>query len=229
MLSADEVGATVLRASVEVVEPIAHHNALTVDSAHSVWTSGAGEPSGVGRIRGADLTKRYGWITSGAKHAGVNWGDTPKRVSSPASHWVRTLRTDMQQFQVRTETEIARLSSAVETLAKAVASFHYVSAEDDDPPLFTVNSLLASEMADEELATTLNSIADLESGWTPEWSEIAQQKLAADNPLLRAAAARALAVHDKALANQMLPARVEAERNKFVRSILRSALTVAVA
>lgn len=230
MLSADEISPTALRAPLEIIEPITRENALPVDPAHNVWVSGSGERSGVVRIRGGDFGRGYSWVFSGANSPSVNQEETPRLVSSPTGHWVRALRTEMQQFQVRTETEISRLSSAVESLARAVAAIHHDAAGDDyDTPLPVFDASHAAEMPDQDLAAALNCIADLEISWSPEWAVIAQEKLNAGSPTLRAASARAIAAHDSDLAISVLSARMETEPNKFVRSVLRSALAVASA
>ena len=230
MLSADEISSTALRAPIEIIEPITRENALPVDPTHAVWVSGSGERSGVARIRLGETGKGYNWVFASANSASVNREETPKLVSSPTGYWVRALRTEMQQFQVRTETEISRLSSAVESLARAVAAIPHHTADDDyDTPLPVFDASHAAEMPDQDLAAALNCIADLEISWSPEWAVIAQEKLNAGSPTLRAASARAIAAHDSDLAISVLSARMEAEPNKFVRSVLRSALAVASA
>jgi hypothetical protein len=231
MLSADEIGSTALRAPIEIIEPITRENALPVDPTHTVWVSGSDERSGVARIRLGEAAKTYSWVFATTNSASVNREETPKLISSPTGHWVRTLRTEMQQFQVRTETEISRLSSAVESLARAVAAIHHNVIDDDDygSPLPVFDASHAAGTSDQDLTAALNCIADLEISWSPEWAAIAQEKLTATSPTLRAASARAIAAHDSDLAISLLPACMEAEPNKFVRSVLRSALAAASA
>lgn len=227
MLSVDDAGTTALHGPVEIVQPVIRENALLINPSSEVWISGSFGGSGFKPVGSRQTPSR---IVTGISGAVFNRTETTPAAVSPTGQWVRVLRTEMQQFQARTESEICRLSSAVESLARAVSAIQH---SDIDEGRTDVESGIAFDVAkaaqgsDQELASALNYVADLDTAWSAQWAEIAQSKLNAPSPSLRAASARAIAAHDSAMAEAVLPPRLEAEANRFVRSVIRSALAAA--
>jgi hypothetical protein len=227
MLSVDDAGATALKTPLEIVQSVIQDNALLVDPAKKIWISGSFESSG---FKPANLAQQHGRIVTGTSGAVFNRTETIPVASSPTGHWVRVIRTEMQQFQARTESEISRLSMAVESLARAVSAIRHNAVDEGEATVendFSFDVAKAAQGSDQDLASALNCLADLDNAWNAQWAEIAQSKLNAPSPSLRAASARAIAAHDSAMAEGVLPQRLEAEANRFVRSVLRSALAAA--
>lgn len=224
----DPTSLPALKEPIEIVECLTQGNALNPDLDKPIWES-------LSAIRSESKPLMWGssYERITIKTTGIDFNRTETAPVAPSQmeQWVGVLRTEMQQFQERSETEMARLSLAVEQLTLAVSAIQSAYVEDEDwrgsRKLTLFDAGIALELPDGELATALNYLADDNDTWNPQWEEVALSKVDSSNPRLRAASARAIAAHNRALAESVLTARLLEEKNKFVGSIIKSALEAA--
>ena len=157
---------------------------------------------------------------------------TVRSTLEPGQRNPAPLMERLQQIEERTNTELRLLSQQGATLTIACAA---VSAEHARVVVHegAATLLIPTDVAFDptgnstNLSDWLNSIADGRQLASSDTAEVARGALQSSEPAVRAAGGRALSAAAPHLALELLPALIEAERNKFTRSILRGALSSA--
>jgi|GEM_PF-5738191 len=141
-------------------------------------------------------------------------------------------RAQMEQIDERTQAGLQALSRKVELLARAVEAMarpvSHFQSETSAPAVVTAEVLNAA-LETGKLSDLLNFIADELPDTPADLLDVVQSALRDPDPVLRAAAGRALsaAYPDRAL--ELLPGAIAEERNRFVASALQGALDAAFA